>query len=206
MRVWLCVVAVLMTGCMTHPPIEAAQRPAAWAQPSPILAGAGLGNVYQVDEGVFRAEQPSDAVLHQLFTGALTTPNGVPFKTVVNLRETPIDAPLALPDSQTQLVDLSLKTWDVDDQDILAFLRVATNPAQRPLIVHCRHGADRTGTMVAAYRMVVQGWSADAALAEMQQGGFGYHPIWVNLKRRIEQLPVAQMRMSLGLPTQVARQ
>lgn len=191
---------------MTHPPIDAAQRPAAWAQPSPVLSQAGLQNVYQVDEGLYRAEQPSDEVLAQLFAGKFTTPAGVPFKTVVNLRETPTDAPLALPDSQTQLVDLSLKTWNVDDQDILAFLRVATNPAQRPVIVHCRHGADRTGTMVAAYRMVVQGWSADAALAEMQQGGFGYHPIWVNLKRRIAQLPVAQMRESLGLPVHVARQ
>ena len=206
MRVWLCVGVFVLGGCMTHPPIDAAQRPAAWAQPSTALSALGLHNVYQVDDGLYRAEQPSDAVLGQLFDGTLTTPAGVPFKTVVNLRETPIDAPLALPDSQTQLVDLSLKTWDVDDQDILAFLRVATNPAQRPVIVHCRHGADRTGTMVAAYRMVVQGWSADAALAEMQQGGFGYHPIWVNLKRRIEQLPVAQMRVSLGLPEQVARQ
>lgn len=206
MRVGLCVVVLGLGGCMTHPPIDAAQRPTAWAQPSPSLSGAGLNNVYQVDEGLYRAEQPSETVLAQLFDGGLTTPSGVPFKTVVNLRETPLDAPLALPESQTQLVDLSLKTWDVDNQDILAFLRVATNPAQRPLIVHCRHGADRTGTMVAAYRMVVQGWSADAALAEMQQGGFGYHPIWVNLKRRIEQLPVAQMRVSLGLPESVARQ
>lgn len=206
MRMTWCLLSVMMVGCMTHPPIDAAQRPTAWAQPSQDLRGVGMHNVYQVDEGLFRAEQPSDRVLGQLFDGTLTTPTGVPFKTVVNLRETPLDAPLALPDSQTQLVDLSLKTWDVEDQDILAFLRVATNPAQRPVIVHCRHGADRTGTMVAAYRMVVQGWSADAALAEMQQGGFGYHPIWVNLKRRIAQLPVAQMRESLGLPVHVARQ
>jgi|JI6StandDraft_1071083.scaffolds.fasta_scaffold62865_2 rhodanese-related sulfurtransferase len=206
MRVWLCVVVVLLGGCMTHPPMDAAQRPAVWAQPSAALSQAGLQNVYQIDDGLYRAEQPSDDVLAQLFAGTFTTPAGVRFKTVVNLRETPLDAPLALPDSQTQLVDLSLKTWDVEDQDILAFLRVATNPAQRPVIVHCRHGADRTGTMVAAYRMVVQGWSADAALAEMQQGGFGYHPIWVNLKRRIAQLPVVQMRERLGLPTQVVRQ
>ena len=95
------------------------------------------------------------------------------------------------------MVELPLDTWDVSDAQILQFLKIATDPKRQPLLVHCRHGADRTGTMVAAYRVVVQGWSKDQALAEMQEGGFGYHPIWVNLVHRIKALPVEQMRAAL---------
>jgi len=38
--------------------------------------------------------------------------------------------------------------------------------------VHCRLGDDRTGMMIAAYRMAVEGWSADDAMLEMQHFGF----------------------------------
>ena len=30
-----------------------------------------------------------------------------------------------------------------------------------PGLVHCMHGADRTGTLRAPYRIAVQGWSKD---------------------------------------------
>ena len=36
-----------------------------------------------------------------------------------------------------------------------------------PILVHCHHGEDRTGVMVAAYRVAVQGWSVTKALREM---------------------------------------
>ncbi len=41
-----------------------------------------------------------------------------------------------------------------------------------PLLVHCRSGADRTGLVVAMYRIEVQGWPMEKALREMC---FNYH-------------------------------
>ena len=38
-------------------------------------------------------------------------------------------------------------------------------------------GRDRTGYNAAAYRMVIQGWSADAAITEMST--FHFNKIWV---------------------------
>lgn len=186
----------LNTGCMTHAVRPAAQRPATWALP---VQSTTLSNLYRVDRGVYRAEQPSAAALALFEAGELGTLEGTPFKTVLSLRTTPTDRVLQRPDSHTQLIELPINTWDVSNAHILRFLQIATDHSRQPMLVHCRHGADRTGTMIAAYRMVVQGWSADQALAEMQEGGFGYHPVWANLVWRVRHLPVEQMRHTLNL-------
>ena len=51
--------------------------------------------------------------------------------------------------------------------------------------------------MTAIYRIVVQDWSKADAIAEMRQGGFGYHPIWSNLIRYIENLDVTEWKAKL---------
>lgn len=71
-------------------------------------------------------------------------------------------------------VQLSYRTNHVDDTDVLAALRaIQQAQANGPVLMHCKHGSDRTGLMAAMYRVVVQGWSKEDALNEMTQGGFG---------------------------------
>lgn len=48
--------------------------------------------------------------------------------------------------------------------------------------------------MVAVYRIVEQGWSKEAAIAEMTQGGFGCHPIWSNLIQYIQKLDISNFK------------
>jgi protein tyrosine/serine phosphatase len=54
------------------------------------------------------------------------------------------------------------------------FIATVQDPANQPVYVHCKHGRDRTGTMVALYRITVDGISGQEALAQMQE--FGYEP------------------------------
>lgn len=51
----------------------------------------------------------------------------------------------------------------------LLFLR--QNPTKK-VFVHCRLEDDRTGMMIAAYRMAEQGWTAQQAMQEMKTSGF----------------------------------
>ena len=68
-----------------------------------------------------------------------------------------------------------------------------------PVFVHCLHGADRTGTMCAAYRVVVDGWTKQQAIDEMTKGGYGFHPVWANLPKFIENLDVEKIKAKAGL-------
>jgi protein tyrosine phosphatase (PTP) superfamily phosphohydrolase (DUF442 family) len=70
----------------------------------------------------------------------------------------------------------------------LLFLR--SNPA-RKVFLHCRLGDDRTGMMIAAYRMAEQGWTAQQAMQEMKTSGFApwHHLICPGLARYEKEFP-----------------
>jgi tyrosine-protein phosphatase SIW14 len=53
-----------------------------------------------------------------------------------------------------------------------------------PALVHCRQGHDRTGTICAAWRIRMDGWTFDEAWAEAVS--YGFNPIWRELKETIE--------------------
>jgi len=57
------------------------------------------------------------------------------------------------------------------DKVIAQFLTVVRENPKKKIFVHCRYGDDRTGMMIAAYRMAVESWTAQEAWAEMQQFG-----------------------------------
>lgn len=57
-----------------------------------------------------------------------------------------------------------------DDEDARRFLALVTRKLARgrALYVHCAGGRHRTGSMIAVYRIAVDGWTAEAAYAEMK--------------------------------------
>jgi protein tyrosine phosphatase (PTP) superfamily phosphohydrolase (DUF442 family) len=58
------------------------------------------------------------------------------------------------------------------DDTFAKFLKLIKENPQKKIFVHCRLGDDRTGMMIAAYRMADEGWTADEAMREMQKFGF----------------------------------
>jgi hypothetical protein len=56
---------------------------------------------------------------------------------------------------------------------IARFLAILDDPANHPVLIHCRAGLHRTGVMTAVYRLEYEGWEPRRALAEMKENGFG---------------------------------
>lgn len=182
--------ALLCAACATSPspapareaPQEAAEsRPASWAQP---LARTGLPNLHQLTPDLYRSAQPEAEGFAEL--------ERMGVRTVLSLRGFHDDALPA--DGALRYERISFKTWHPEEEDVVRFLRLVRDPACRPVLVHCQHGADRTGMMCAVYRIVEQGWSKDEALREMTAGGFGFHPLWQNLVAYVRALDVEHLR------------
>lgn len=71
-----------------------------------------------------------------------------------------------------QYVDLHWFCVHPRDEVFARFLTLLRQNPGKKVFVHCRTGYDRTGMMIAAYRMVEQGWSAAEARKEMERNGF----------------------------------
>jgi protein tyrosine/serine phosphatase len=97
-----------------------------------------------------------------------------------------------------------MSAWGLHDDLVVQALRIMVDPANRPLMVHCQHGADRTGALVALYRIVVQGWSKEKAVLEMNQGGYHHNALWRNLDRYVLKADVAALRKELGLEAPIS--
>jgi tyrosine-protein phosphatase SIW14 len=61
------------------------------------------------------------------------------------------------------------------DKVFARFIEITRENRGRKIFVHCRFGDDRTGMMIAAYRMAEEGWTAKEAMQEMHE--FGYRNI-----------------------------
>jgi len=52
------------------------------------------------------------------------------------------------------------------EAQLRTILEAATDPARQPVFIHCEAGSQRTGVSVAAYRMLIHGWSCEQAVDE----------------------------------------
>ena len=167
-------------------------RDPAWAVP---IAAEGLPNLHRVNGQLYRGAQPTAEGFRQL--------EKMGIKTVVNLRSFHSDRK-RLRGTGLAYESIDMKAWHAENEDIIEFLKIVTDPARQPVFVHCQHGADRTGTVCAVYRIVVQGWDKEDAIREMQDGGFGFHKIWRGLPKYIRKLDVAAIRKKIGLVEEAA--
>ena len=128
--------------------------------------GNRLPNYSVVDEtALHRGGQPSTTGVHELAQQGI--------KTIINLRLGNFSKKVIEEYSQHRLriVHLPFSPHEPQDQIMIDFLNVLLNPTCRPAFVHCFHGADRTGVVCAIYRIVVQGWDKERAIAEMKTRG-----------------------------------
>ena len=149
-------------------------------------------NFYRVDELLFRSAQldGSDAAkLHEL---------GI--KSIVNLRHFSRGGDRRAFGDQFWLANKPLQSWEIRPAQIADVLRtIRERQKEGAVLVHCYHGADRTGLVVAMYRVIYQGWSLDAARSEMIDGRYGFHSMWQDIAGFLTPQNEALIRAELGI-------
>lgn len=164
---------------------QTAARPDKWARRVP---SSELKNWYQIDGDVYRSEQPNRKGFQEI------RDHGI--KTVVNLRSMHSD------DSKAKglglvLVRVPMTAAGFEETDIVSALK-AIKEAPKPVLFHCQHGADRAGVVAAMYRVVFQGWTKDEAIAELMEGGFGFHKQYRNIPEFIRNADIDKIESLLG--------
>lgn len=184
-----CAAAILMIAfaASTQAAEPAQERPESWARP---VSATGVPNLFKVSDSFYRSAQPTAEGFKNL--------KGLGIVTVVNLRSFHSDRG-EIGATGLAYEHIYMKAWHPERKEIVRFLQIATDPKRAPVLVHCQHGADRTGTMTAVYRIVAQGWSKEDVVQEMQDGGFGFHRVWTNLPDWIRDLDVESLREEAGI-------
>ncbi len=184
------LIAALPTSFFPTPGLAQSDRPPNWAVPVPET---GLPNLYRVTIGLYRAAQPT--------APGFTKAEHLGIRSVISLRQTVDDASLA---GSTRLVlhRVPMKSRyvaELGSSKIVQVMRLLYHGLESgPVLVHCHHGADRTGLIIALYRLLAQGWSREAAVDELIHGGYGFHPIWANIPRYLHSVDLNDLRDRLA--------
>lgn len=155
-------------------------RPAVWAKP---VADSHLQNFWQVSPLLYRSAQPLPEDFRELQRRGISE--------VLDLRLYHRDMPA--PEATLDLQQAPLSAGNINSWYLTQALQVIAN-ARQPVLVHCLHGSDRTGLVVAMYRVVCQGWSKQQAIEEMEDGGYGFHTFFSNIPEFIEGVDVEALR------------
>jgi protein tyrosine/serine phosphatase len=163
---------------------------ASYSQDSTLkkVASKHFNNLFKINDVLYRSEQPNKKGFKEIEL--------IGVKTILNLRRLRNNTKKAK-DFNFNLVHHPIKTKQLNESDILKALKVIKNSKQ-PVLVHCWHGSDRTGTIIAAYRMIIDNWSKEQAIKEFQKENLGYHyNMYPNLLVLLKNLDVQKIKEQL---------
>lgn len=145
------------------------------------IAAPSISNFDIVSEGLWRGAAPSNQAMQKL------AESGV--KTIVDLRL----AGLGAEEEASRAKKLGIKYIHIplgfmgpSLSKVAQFLNIVNDPANQPVFVHCRYGADRTGALVGVFRVIHDHWSFNQAYSEMRSHHF--KPWLASLKRVVARI------------------
>ena len=145
-----------------------------------------LPNFHKVDQGLYRGGQPQK--------GGLETLKKLGIKTVIDLRNDRAETER----SEAQANGMQYFNFPMErfgrpnDETVEKVLDIISKDEHQPVFVHCAKGADRTGIIIAIYRIRHDGWTSEKAKAEAKS--FGMAPWQVGMKDYIRDYYKRQMK------------
>jgi len=126
-----------------------------------------LPNFHKVNEKLFRGAQPKPGGIRRL--------SQLGVNTIINLRDD--DERSRAEEKEARAAGLRYFNVPLDrlgrptDEEVNRVLALIYSPDNQTIFVHCHKGADRTGTVVAVYRIDHDGWTSEQAKEEANRYG-----------------------------------
>jgi tyrosine-protein phosphatase SIW14 len=129
--------------------------------------------ITQVDDVVWRGPRPEPSDLEAISDRVVS---------IISLERANEDEKEAIEfDPDVKVYSWPISPWEIYGsgitQEYLYKILGQISILKKPLLIHCQRGQDRTGLIIAAYRVKMHGWSKEVAMAEALQ--FGYRN-WLN--------------------------
>jgi protein tyrosine/serine phosphatase len=159
-------------------------RPENWAKSLKI---SKFKNLYILNDSLYRSEQPDEKGFKSL--------DSMGVKSILSLRSKAVDEKMVgkLP---LKLYNVKMSAELFSDEEIIEALKVISK-SPKPLLVHCVHGADRTGVVMAMYRIIYGGWGKKQAIEEMRKGDYNFHETYINIIKYIENVDIEKIKEQL---------
>ena len=146
------------------------------------------GNFYKVSDNVYRSEQPSLKEAEQL--------NKIGIKTIINLRSWHSDQD-KIANTDMSEIRIDMRAENITDEKIIQILKAIKN-SPKPVLIHCWHGSDRTGVVIAMYRLIFQNWTKKQVIEELMKPELNHHyKIYPNIQRYIQDVDVEKIRQAV---------
>ncbi len=146
-----------------------------------------LNNLYIINDSIYRSEQPEVSEFLSL--------QNLGIKSILNLREDRSDTSLLKGTNfnyyQTKIVTANF--FDLEIIDALKNIKISP----KPLLVHCKHGSDRTGVVMAMYRIVFENWTKQNAINELKNGGYGFHTRYYNIPQYLNTVNIEGIKKAV---------
>lgn len=151
-----------------------------------ILAFSPLGSAGPEQDALFEKLKKTTYNFRQvtpaIYRSGLISKESVPYlkelgiKTVLTFDNQPkrvAEEQQFLKEAGIESISIPWSGWDdPDDETIRKIHQVMDSPERQPILVHCKHGQERTGVVLATWRISRQNWNVDQAYREMKACGF----------------------------------
>ena len=144
--------------------------------------------LYKLNDLLYRSEQPNKKGFAEL--------EEMGIKTIINFRRK-VDDANRTKSTAFKLERFPLKASELNEDQIIEALKLIQT-AEKPVLIHCWHGSDRTGAISAAYRMVIEDWTKEEAISEMRLKELSHHEKrYPNVIQLLEAFDVESVRAAI---------
>ena len=147
---------------------------------------ADLKNFHEFSRNIYKGAQPTAEGFKKL--------KKMGIKTIIDILPNHSDEKL-IEGLGFSYFQIPVKLWKLEDNGVIQYLKIVTNTKNYPVFIHCDDGDEKTGLMVAVYRMYAQNWTTYDATKEFCKTE--QHKHWNEVSKCLEDIDKDKIRFAI---------